>query len=173
MEIQTMDGKFCLRYKGKTLLGIVNKLLVFKSLLTTPSNVLLTTPQTNFFPPIIWIFTEGEGDGIEYRLPFKIFSTLHHKKLYFLQSIWLQCGRFMTSRIPKMLRFVLSILFLSLVWSLISWLDLNHQNQAVFSVKDIQKQVGSHDISTNVYKMSSFSIHFWIFPVGYKYMIQS
>ena len=30
------------------------------------------------FPPIIWIFTEGEGegDGIESRLPFKIFSTL-------------------------------------------------------------------------------------------------
>ena len=28
------------------------------------------------YPPIIWIFTEGEGDGIESRLPFKIFSTL-------------------------------------------------------------------------------------------------
>ena len=27
-------------------------------------------------PSIIWIFTEGEGDGIESRLPFKIFSTL-------------------------------------------------------------------------------------------------
>ena len=94
-------------------------------------------------------------------------EILHHKYLCFLQSIWLQCGRSMTSRIPKMLRFVLSILFLSLVWSLISWLDLNHQNLAVFSVKDIQKQVGSHDTSTNVYKMSSFSIHFWIFPVGY------
>ena len=25
------------------------------------------------FPPIIWIFTEVEGDGIESRLPFKIF----------------------------------------------------------------------------------------------------
>ena len=40
-----------------------------------PSNVLsLHLKQT--FPPIIWIFTEGEGDGIEYRLSFKIFSTL-------------------------------------------------------------------------------------------------
>ena len=28
------------------------------------------------FPPLIWIFFEGEGDGIESRLPFKIFSTL-------------------------------------------------------------------------------------------------
>ena len=40
------------------------------------------------FPPIIWIFTEGEGDGIKYRLPFKILSTLSvnnmkkvHKKI--------------------------------------------------------------------------------------------
>ena len=28
------------------------------------------------FPPVIWIFTEGEGDGIKSRLPFKIISTL-------------------------------------------------------------------------------------------------
>ena len=28
------------------------------------------------FPPIIWIFTEGESDMIESRLPFKIFSTI-------------------------------------------------------------------------------------------------
>ena len=28
------------------------------------------------FPPIIWIFTESEGDGIKSRLPFKVFSTL-------------------------------------------------------------------------------------------------
>ena len=57
--------------------GDVNELFVFvfKNLLTMPSNVLpLGLKQT--FPPIIWIFTEGEGDGIESRLPFKIFSTL-------------------------------------------------------------------------------------------------
>ena len=40
-----------------------------------PSIVLpLHLKQT--FPPIIWIFTEGEGDGIKSRLPLKIFSTL-------------------------------------------------------------------------------------------------
>ena len=40
-----------------------------------PSNVLpLRLKQT--FPPIIWILTEGEGDEIQSRLPFKIFSTL-------------------------------------------------------------------------------------------------
>jgi hypothetical protein len=32
-------------------------------------------PQANF-PVHIWIFNGGEGDGIESRLPFKIFSTL-------------------------------------------------------------------------------------------------
>ena len=40
VKIQIMGGKVCLRVKVKTLLGIVNKLVVFKSLLTTPSNVL-------------------------------------------------------------------------------------------------------------------------------------
>ena len=40
-----------------------------------PSNVLpLHLNQT--FPPIIWIFTEGEGDGTESRLLFKVLSTL-------------------------------------------------------------------------------------------------
>ena len=46
------------------------------------------------FLPIIWIFTEGEGDGIESRLPFKIFSTLWLSlcelfgDLLFSVSIW-------------------------------------------------------------------------------------
>ena len=38
--IQIMGGKVCLRCKGKTLLGVVIKLLKTKSLLTSPSNVL-------------------------------------------------------------------------------------------------------------------------------------
>ena len=36
----------------------------------------LPLPLKQSFPPIIWTFTEGEGDKIESRLPFKIFSTL-------------------------------------------------------------------------------------------------
>ena len=53
----------------KTLLGDVNKLFVYKSLMTTHSNVLpLHLKQT--FTAIILIFTEGEGDGIETRLSF-------------------------------------------------------------------------------------------------------
>ena len=39
-KIQIMGGKVCLRCKGKTLMGIVNKLLKTKSLLTSPCNVL-------------------------------------------------------------------------------------------------------------------------------------
>ena len=58
------------------MLGDVNKLFVFKSILTMPSNVLpFHLKQT--FPPIIWLFTEGEGDGIKSRLPFKIIFTLY------------------------------------------------------------------------------------------------
>ena len=59
------------------MLGDVNKLFVFNSIVTMPSNVLpFHLKQT--FPPLIWIFTEDEGDEIESRLPFKIFSTLTH-----------------------------------------------------------------------------------------------
>ena len=35
------------------------------------------------FPPIIWIFNEGEGDEIEFRLPFKIFSTKVYRRIAF------------------------------------------------------------------------------------------
>ena len=40
VEIQVIGGKVCLRCKGKTLLGVVNKHLKAKSLLKSPSNVL-------------------------------------------------------------------------------------------------------------------------------------
>ena len=53
-------------------MGGVNKLFVFKNLLTVPSNVLPLHLKQNF-PPII---NEVEGDGIETSLPFKILSTL-------------------------------------------------------------------------------------------------
>ena len=55
-----------------------------KSLLTAPSNVLPLHPKP-IFPPIIWSFTEDGGDSIEFRLPFKIFSTL----LVVIQQIWI------------------------------------------------------------------------------------
>ena len=52
VKIQIMGGKICLRCKGKTLLGVVNKLLKTKSLLTTPSNVLPLCLKQTFLPII-------------------------------------------------------------------------------------------------------------------------
>ena len=40
VKIQIMGRKVCLRFKGKTLLDLVNKLLKTKNLLTTLSNIL-------------------------------------------------------------------------------------------------------------------------------------
>ena len=58
VKIQIMGKKICLRCKGKTLLGVVNKLLKVKIFCPITSNKLSR----------FWIFTEGEGDGIESRL---------------------------------------------------------------------------------------------------------
>ena len=75
-KIPIMVGKVCLKCKCKKLLG-VNKLLKTKSLLTSPNNVLPYYLQKPF-PPIIWIFTESEGDGIKSRRSSEIFSTLKY-----------------------------------------------------------------------------------------------
>ena len=78
VKIQIIGGKVYSKLWSYILLGGVNIFFVFKSLLRMPSNVLpLHLKQT--FQLIIWIFIEGEGDGIESRLPFKIFSTLTKK----------------------------------------------------------------------------------------------
>ena len=50
VKIQILDGKVCLRCKGKTLLGFVSKLLKTKSLLTSPSNVLPYYLKETFLP---------------------------------------------------------------------------------------------------------------------------
>ena len=66
--------------------NLQNTVVPFKCLLTTPNNVLpLHLKQT--FPPIIWIFTEGEGNLLRLlRLPFKIFSTLPNDYFPWLTS---------------------------------------------------------------------------------------
>ena len=50
VKIQIRGGKVRLRRKGKTLLGVVNKLFVFKSLLTRPGNVLPLNLKQAFCP---------------------------------------------------------------------------------------------------------------------------
>ena len=73
VKIQIMGGKVSLSCKGKTLLGVVNKLLKTKSLLTSPSNVLPYYLKETF-PSMIWIFTKVEGDGINKLFVFKGFA---------------------------------------------------------------------------------------------------
>ena len=72
-----MDGKVCLRCKGKTLLGVVNKLLNTKSMLTLPSNVLLLRLK------------QGEGDKVESSLTFKIFTTFLINQFSSTPTPWL------------------------------------------------------------------------------------
>ena len=87
VKIQIMVGKICLRCKDKTLLGFVNKLLKTKSLLTmpSPSNVLpLHLKQTIL--PIIWIFTQGEGDQIQ-AIFLNLFYFNEHKTIYGWEKI--------------------------------------------------------------------------------------
>ena len=57
------------------MLGDVNKLFVFKSLLTMPS-IILPLHLKQHFLPMIRIFNDGEGDAIKSRLLFKKDSTL-------------------------------------------------------------------------------------------------
>ena len=69
---------------GNTSLSDVNNFFV---LLTKTSYVLpLHLRQT--FPPIIWIFTEGVGDGMESRLPFKSFLLYDtHTQSLFIKTM--------------------------------------------------------------------------------------
>ena len=75
VKIQIMGVKVCLRCKGKTLVGVVKTFLRTKSLLTSLSNV-LPDYLKQIFPPMIWIFTQGEEDEIVSNLSSWIFSTL-------------------------------------------------------------------------------------------------
>ena len=67
-KFKSLLGKVYLREQGKTLLGDVNKLLFPKVCWQGPAMFCL---YKQIFLPIIWIFTENKGDGIESRLPFK------------------------------------------------------------------------------------------------------
>ena len=50
LKIQILGRTVCLRCKGKTLLGVVNKFLKIKSLLTMPNNVLALHLKQSFPP---------------------------------------------------------------------------------------------------------------------------
>ena len=152
-----MGGKVCLRYKGKTLLGVVNKLFV------------LPLHLKQIFLSIIWIFTKGEGDGIESRLPFKIFSTLIKNSMTNNVTNFLDNGYFrfkkheisilkvnlLDQKCVLRLIFFLNIKIeqnlLSLTWRVLPnneklhlvKMDLNFVSSAVISVGMITKNISS------------------------------
>ena len=67
-------------YKGKTLLDVFE----YKKFVVNAQQCFACTPQANF---PAHNFNEDEGDEIESRLPFKIFSTLITLLQYALQ-VW-------------------------------------------------------------------------------------
>ena len=79
VKIQIIGGKHCLRCKCKTLLGVVNKLLKTKSLLTSPSNVSSI---------IEYILTEMKvmGSNPGYHLKFfLLYNKFHRAQLKILE----------------------------------------------------------------------------------------
>ena len=95
-----MGGKAGLRCKSKTLMDVVNKLFTLESLLTKPS-----TKPSNVLPEKLKQKFKCsrllEGDGIESRLPFKIFFTLNSvisiiflKKKFLVQITYANSWRF-------------------------------------------------------------------------------
>ena len=96
-----MGRKVYLRWKGKTLLGFVNKLLKANSLMISPINVLPFHLKENFLP-IIWIFTENQTT---YFLKFSLLYLIRVFKLEFfswnfpdklLVKFWYKSSLFVT-----------------------------------------------------------------------------
>ena len=122
--------------KGKTLLGIVNKLFYFQKFVDNRKQCFAFTPQPNF-PTHICIFNEGEGDGIEFRLPFKIFSTLTSiiETLCFLQMCHIfvdscasQIKKKLVSKVWAQIYILVAVLHCALqVWSYY-WTDLKSKS---------------------------------------------
>ena len=71
MKIQITDGKGV----RQNIAECCKQTFEYKMFVDNTQQCFAFTPKANF-RAIIWIFTEGEGDEIESRLPFKIFSTL-------------------------------------------------------------------------------------------------
>ena len=67
MKIQIIDGKVCLLWKGKTLLGICQQTFENKKFIEITQQYLYYYLKENFLP-IISIFTLGKGNGIDFRL---------------------------------------------------------------------------------------------------------
>ena len=70
-----MGRKVDLRLYWKNIAEWCQQTLSFQNFVDNTKQTFAFTPQANF-PAHILIFTEGEGNGIESKLPFVIFPTL-------------------------------------------------------------------------------------------------
>ena len=94
----------------------VNKLFSFQSRQCVP----LHLKQTN--PPMIWIFTEGEGDGIESRLLFKIFCSGSTTVFSWIHNINFSSQRFVVKFLNHLLPFVYGRNSMTIsTWVYIKW----------------------------------------------------
>ena len=96
-EFKLFARKFTWGNKAKHCWVMSTNFLFSKVCWQCPAMFNLYTSST----PMIWIFTEDEGDGIKSRLPFKIFSTLNDiscisKFIYLLSSAWSSVGAVLT-----------------------------------------------------------------------------
>ena len=71
-DIQIIAGKFIIEVIRQNIAGERQRFFCFQKLVDNASNVLPYYLKKTF-SSIIWIFTEGEGDGIEIRLPFLLY----------------------------------------------------------------------------------------------------
>ena len=69
-----MGGKVCLIRKGKTLLGVVNKLLNFQKFVDNAQQCFAFTPQANFPAHNLKFSLKVMGLNPLSRQPFEIFS---------------------------------------------------------------------------------------------------
>ena len=86
MKIQIIGNNFTWGNKAKHC-WVMSTIFLFPKVCWQHSAMFCLYTSSIFlnFPPLIWIFTEGKGDGIKFRLPFKIFSTLQVCNLLLIQ----------------------------------------------------------------------------------------
>ena len=104
VKIQIMDGKGCLRCKGKTLLGVVNKTFKKKKFVDITQQCFAFLPQVNFpvhnlnFHWRWWWWDQIQG--IFLNLFYFTFSNecLNNMKMFFMFSKWINWKPFKLRR---------------------------------------------------------------------------
>ena len=97
VKIQIMGGKVCLRCKGKTLLGVVNKLLKNKKFVDITQQCFALLPQVNFpANNLNFHWSRRWWDRIQATLHFIIWWSLFKQKylcVIFIALLWKESFR--------------------------------------------------------------------------------